>query len=155
MKTPSCTSLLCEPASWQAVHSPLIATRIRPEGQKRKHPCQRRLLDARLWESLTPRQQSSAMAIDRSFRILSRGMGMRLSGFLQNLGGGGASHDGDADALSLYFSWGRRLQDKGLSHTAAMDIIAYGRSCREVDSLRRKRKGWARDNLGQALDLWL
>ncbi|HAU28582.1 MAG TPA: hypothetical protein DCW68_00505 [Rhodospirillaceae bacterium] len=150
----SCTSLLCEPSLWQARHSPIVIAQITPEGERRKQSCQRRLLDARLWNSLTPQQQANAMRIDRAFRVMSRGMGLRLSSFMQSFGSGSHENERDAETIATYFAWNRQVQKANLSHAAAMDIVVYGRSCREVDALRRKRKGWARENLGQALDLW-
>lgn len=150
----SCTSLLCEPATWQARHSPVVAASIIPEGEKRRRPCQRRLLDARLWDSLNPQQQANAQRIERAFRIMSRGLGLRLSSFMQSFGGGSNESEREADLIAAYFTWGRAVQKQKLSHAAAIDILIYGRSCREVDALRRKRKGWARENLASALSLW-
>lgn len=57
-------------------------------------------------------------------------------------------------AVSSYIEWAERCLREKISHAMAVDILAFGHSCRAVDRDRRLRAGTARRNLIEALALY-
>lgn len=130
----------------------------RPTAKAKAHhppPPRRRVLDARLWNTLTPHHQEAAQQIEHACHILSHGLGFRTSA-PHRVGGGTHKEMSDYQTtLSTYYmKWARLCQDKDVSHAACLDILTFGKSCRKVDQDRRVRKGWARKNLTDGLALY-
>lgn len=142
----------------QEKHSPTQAAALPGNGRSaaytsQKAAPQRRILDARLWDALTPAQQNAAQQIAHDYEIMSRGLGYSNSDWTRVRGSGnaGAMH---GMAVSSYVEWAQQcLRDK-ISHAMAIDIIVFGHSCRAVDRDRRVRAGTARQNLVDALTLY-
>lgn len=115
----------------------------------------RRLLDARLWESLAPGPQRAAERIAAGFAILSRGLGAKTSAIGRpRIDGTPREADYAQDLVDDYFRWGRACGREGVDHAAAMDVLGYGFSCGETDRRRRRRKGWTAAELRRALALY-
>ena len=143
------------PHDFQERHAPTKPITIEIENITQSP--RRRILDARLWNGLTTTQQHAALQIDYGFQLLSKGLGFRTSApHLERLSGTRKIEQTNhqADLTRLYMSWGKLCMEYKTSHAACLDIIAYGKSCAEIDRARKTRKGWARKNLAQTLDLY-
>lgn len=115
----------------------------------------RRLVDARLWESLAPGPQRAAERIAAGFAILSRGLGAKTSAIGRpRIDGTPREADYAQDLVDDYFRWGRACGREGLEHAAVMDVLGYGFSCGETDRRRRRRKGRTAAELRRALALY-
>lgn len=115
----------------------------------------RRRSEARLWESFTPDHERAALRIGGAFMVIERGVGLQESMLAQAMREGGPGGGLPTTALiDDYFAWGRECTRRRISHAAIMDVLGYGKSCRQVERDRRRRNGWAREELAQGLDLY-
>jgi len=121
----------------------------------------RRSSEAALWASLAkvPDHERAACRIGGAFAVLDRGLGLQQSLLARamredNEGGPRPDPAWVATLLFDYFAWGKECTRRGISHAAIMDVLGYGKSCRAVERERRRRNGWARDELGLGLDLY-
>lgn len=150
------------PLTHQERHSPTEKTAIleweeRADGTLRllHKPVTRRVLDARLWNSLDLDQQRAAERIAAGFAILSRGLGVQGSALGKpRVDGTPREPDYPVQLVEDYFRWGRACQREGLEHAMVMDVLGYGFSCAETDRRRRRRKGKAAEELRAALLLF-
>ena len=149
------------PHDFQEKHAPSRPTakaKAKAKANAKPHhpqPPRRRVLDARLWNTLSPHHQEAAQQIEQACHILSHGLGFRISSPHQLGGGGHKDMSEYQTTLSTYYmKWARLCQDKGVSHAACLDILTFGKSCLRVDQDRRVRKGWARNNLADGLALY-
>ncbi len=67
------------PHSLQERHAPTVAVTMRISAERADYVCQRRMLDARLWDSLPREAQDAATDIAASYEALTRGMGAATS----------------------------------------------------------------------------
>lgn len=144
------------PHDFQECHAPTAAVDVCDGGKERARRLRRRILDARLWETLPLPQQDAALEIERAYTLMTRPLGYRLSNpaGLRVDGMTAAPVEWIAQVQKGYVDWARDCHKAGLLHAAVLDILIFGQSCRQVDRARRMRNGWARDNLGEALALW-
>ncbi|MAX82367.1 MAG: hypothetical protein CL843_19585 [Crocinitomicaceae bacterium] len=100
--------------------------------------------------------------IAKGFAIAGGAIRVRVTR-LDDAGGGPDVTLDDRRRIELedaYRDWAKELigekshPDRHLRHTAAIDIIAFGLSCRKVDAKHHKRNGWAKDNLIEALEVY-
>ena len=144
------------PHDFQEQHSPTKATKVKLSDKRSIDQNQRRITDARLWNAMSAPQQDAALQIEFGFRLTTKGIGYRTSdpSRIPN----SKTHNNETEhqtaVISSYFDWSITCQKSGLSHTAVIDILAYGLSCRKVDKARRLRNGWARTNLLDCLTLY-
>ena len=127
---------------------------VKPDKPHQPKGPRRRVLDTRLWNTLTPHHQEAAQQIEHACHVISRGLGFRISApHLLNVSGTSPSDVSDYQTtLSTYYmDWAKSCAQEKISHAACLDILVFGKSCREVDRLRRVRKGWARGNLREGL----
>lgn len=145
------------PHDFQEQHSPTETVELRGHGQRTTDRHQRRLLDARLWDSLTPPQQDAALEIAATYQRFSGSLGYKMMD-PHRLPGGQKSPDDPSvhqtHILSLYFDWAKTCQKQKHSHAMTVDILVFGHSCRQVDKERRQRRGTARQNLVDCLNLY-
>jgi hypothetical protein len=122
----------------------------------------RRRSDAALWDWIAkqPDYERAAARIGAAFTALDRGLGLQESALARAMRGDPGGPGGPDylrrlnGLLADYFDWGRECTRRGISHAAAMDVLGYAKSCRQVERERRKRNGWARENLDDALALF-
>ena len=144
------------PHDFQENHSPSRREKLR-HGSRDIGAARRRTLDARLWNSLGPGQQEAAIRIEQACHLVSQGLGFRTSApHLERISGGTAQNTSEYhDHLTrIYLEWARACQQQKFSHAAGLDILVFGKSCRTVDQARARRKGWARQNLDEILNLY-
>ncbi|MGO1121227.1 hypothetical protein ACTL6U_21225 [Rhodovibrionaceae bacterium A322] len=128
----------------------------RPETRWRQVRRQQRVVDAKLWRSLTSGQQMAAERLYIGFSRLARGLGARGSSLGRERVDGAGRPDPDLFQVQVrdYLQWGRRCQQEAIDQAAVMAVLGEGRSCQDIDRLRRRRKGYTRQQLGQALSLY-
>ncbi len=109
----------------------------------------------RLFNSMPETHQDAMIEIETAFRAITAGLGMKNFD-PDRLPGARHLPDSarDAERVSDYFTWGRTVQKRRLSHAMAMAIIAEGKTCNQVDRDYRQRKGTAMWNLRECLDVY-
>lgn len=144
------------PHDFQERHAPTRAVEIKVTHERSIRQARQRLLEARLWDGLAPVLQDAVIEIERAFSLMSKPVGYHVSNFsTPRVDQCRADLTGLFAAISKsYMTWATDCQRARLSHAAALDIIAFGQSCRAVDRARRMKNGWARENLGLCLALW-
>lgn len=127
----------------------------------------RRKQDRRLFDAM----DRSALPCERAFERIAKGYLVitgqvrvkvaRLGVDVDLIAGKGdeESYQEHISALKRdYLEWAERVMgavdhpDRFIRHAAAIEIIGEGRSASYVDETRRKRKGWAINNLVEVLE---
>jgi len=144
------------PHDFQESHSPTKTIKTKLSQKRHVDTNQRRITDARLWDAMSSSQQDAALQIEYGFRLISKGIGYRTSNpsHIPNSKTHNNETEHQTEIISFYFDWSRECQKKGLSHSATIDVLAYGHSCRKIDKARRVRNGWARTNLLGCLSVY-
>ncbi len=146
-----------EPAEWAEQHSPTESVQVKVAAGRTSELTRRREMDARLWNSMTPEQESAAQQIRDGFELCTDGTTCNIADYGERTGRG-KSHENESErSIRLqrdYLAWGRACTEAGLSHSAAMDILYFGLPVSEVDRLRKRKAPWARNNLFNALTLF-
>ncbi len=136
------------PYDFQENHSPT---------RRASSNARQRILDARLWNKLSANQQDAAIRIERACHLLNKGLGFRISSpHRERISGNRPQNIDDYQnhLTNIYLKWAQECQKEQLSHAACIDILVFGKSCSAVDTARRIRKGWARQNLDDCLNLY-
>jgi hypothetical protein len=144
-----------EPCDWQEFHSPTEAIVIKLTGLRGVQKCKRRKSDARIWEKIEAEKlEKAAIRIVRGFDYITNPVQIKGISLEMRVSEGGKKLDDVEDWLSYlsrcaddYIAWGNRCIKLGINVSAVMDILGYGMGARAVDNLRRKRHGWAMENL--------
>jgi hypothetical protein len=146
-----------EPADYQETHSPTEATevRIRVDGTRRvtREVARRRKPDARLWSSMRPEQEAAAENVAAAWYLITGEVGCKVAKLQP--GGGGRRDSLTERATQLveaYMAWARDLDERSLNKVAAIAVLLGNETMRDAERSRRKRNGWARDNLMDCLD---
>lgn len=144
------------PQDLQERHSPTEKVLVRINAEKKLHQSQRRIVDARLWESMTPAQQEAAISIAAAHEMMGRGMGYVTSNWQRIPGCRGPAGVSEAHArmMNNYIDWAQKCAKQKVSHAMVLDVLCFGYSCRAVDRDRRLKNGSARENLMQGLTLY-
>lgn len=144
------------PHAVQEHHSPSIPVTLRAPQGRTPERIQRRIVDARLWEAMTPAQQDAALEIARVFENLSRGIGFSVSDWTKppSMRGGANPAEIHARLLNGYVEWTLRCRREGVSHSMIIDVLVFGFSCHALDADRRVRKGGTKANLLKGLSLY-
>lgn len=122
----------------------------------------RRRSEAALWDWLAkqPDYERAAARIVAAFTVLDRGLGLQESALARAMRGDPGGPGGPDylrrlnGLLGDYFDWGRECTRRGVSHAAVMDVLGHGKTLRAVERDRRKRNGWAREQLALGLELF-
>lgn len=144
----------------QSVHAhqekiaPTEALRLR--GTQEDNAARRRIVDARLWDAMSPAQQDAALQIAEAFETMGRGLGYVSSDWQRIPGAGGPGGAGAAHSRLIhgYVEWTKQCHREKISHAMMIDILVFGFSCRQQDRDRRLRSGSARKNLMDGLTLY-
>lgn len=139
----------------QEALAPTEPVQLRDRGGSREASCRRRIVDARLWDGLNPVLQDAALEIAAAYESLGRGMGLSVSNWQRVPGARGQAAGVDQGRLTgAYMDWARACTPAQISHSMVIDILCYGISCAALDRDRRVRRGMARANLEQGLQLY-
>lgn len=144
------------PHDLQERHAPTEAVYLRDAHGRDQEHCQRRILDARLWDGLPAASQAAARQIMLHYESLSRGLGFatsdpqRLPGARNPLG----AINGFAQLRGLYDDWVAACRKDNLSHSMVIDVLCFDISCKLLDRDRGVRSGTSRQNLLAALALY-
>ena len=114
----------------------------------------RAITSLKLWRRLNRTRQRAALDLREAFLAAQGGMrsghpdSERVDTSLKpvSMEPGYAGQD--------YWLWAKEAYRAGIDVAAVIDIVALGKSAREVDRSRCKRKGWAVDNLMDGLDIY-
>lgn len=144
------------PHAQQERHSPTQSVLLRLSGGRAVQEGRRRVVDARLWEAMTPAQQDAAVEIVFSFQAMSRGLGFAQARLDRLPGGRGGRNPVEPQGaiVGSYVDWARACQAEKVSHAMIVDILVMGLSLSQCDRERRTRKGAARANLMAGLDIY-
>ncbi|MBL8712370.1 MAG: hypothetical protein JNM12_05675 [Alphaproteobacteria bacterium] len=144
------------PHALQEQHSPTTPVTLRQTGARDKQAAQRRITDARLWDSFSGVQQEAAQQIAFAFESMSQGLGFTTVNWHRLPGCRGANNAVEAreKLLADYVSWARECHRAGISHSMIIDVLVFGFSCRALDQDRRVRSGWSKRNLQEGLNLY-
>ena len=144
-----------EPTDWQEWHSPTepVEVEIAKKPRRIVQTCRRRIVDARLWDSMSPQQQDAALIIEEGFRILTAGQRIKLQS-VERVSPGHFNYEKVARAERRYWEWAIEAVKRRIDHSAIIDILAFGKPLADIDRRRRKKKGYARLALREGLDLF-
>jgi hypothetical protein len=153
---PSWTGKKLTPQDIQEQHSPTEQVAIRLTAERQTHRSQRRIVDSRLWEAMTPIQQDAAIEIATAFEMMGRGMGYVLSNWQRLPGCKGVANVSEAHSrlMNVYIEWAQKCAKRKISHSMVVDVLCFGFSCRMIDRDRRLRSGATRENLMRGLTLY-
>lgn len=140
----------------QETHSPTESVTVRLTAEKTTQQSQRRIVDARLWDSMSATQQRSALEIVRAFESLGKGLGFVTSNWERIPGGqgGGNIAESHARSMDMYVDWTKACHKENISHSMVIDVLVMGFSCKMIDRDRRVRTGSTRRNLLDGLSLY-
>ncbi len=156
---------LREPQDWQERHSPTEEVVLRDldgRGKRVLRSARRRKIDARLWDGLSSHQQDAAEAIVQAYQDIVRGLGFSTMLFQQpevilaltHHGPEFTREDRVAARYRAFSWWVSRAELNEIDWQAILAVLIEGFSVREVDCRAGRRKGWARQNLADGLDLF-
>ncbi len=95
-------------------------------------------------------RQAEKIALGFQFR--TSGIGLRTQSYSGQQGGEQVQEHWQLDLMRAFTEWADTLRPEGLSLSATLDILIFGKSCRQVDRGRRKRNGYAKANLLACLE---
>jgi len=144
------------PHRQQEKHSPTEPVVVRLSASRETQTAQRRLVDARLWDAMTPQQQNAACIIAFAFETMGKGLGYVSSNWQRIPGCHTASNAGEAHGRLIqdYILWSTACAKAKISHAMVIDVLCFGFSCRMIDRDRRQTAGTTRRNLMEGLDLY-
>lgn len=158
---PDWTRDTTSPHARQEKHSPTAPVRRRMQSDRfdmpRQESARRRISDARLWDKLSPAQQDAAHEIALAFEGIGRGLGYAAINFerLPSARGGAAGALECMEHLvNAYLEWTKRCKQSRVSHSMVIDVVVFGFSCRALDRDCGARRGAARKNLAEGLDIY-
>lgn len=138
----------------QERHSPTRAVTLRGAPAR----CNRRLTDARLWDSLPLPLQDAAREIAAAYHVLSHGLGYAASDPARLPGARGTATSNPLEwhgrAIRHYTRWAKACKQARIHHSLVVDVLVFGFSCRAIDRDRRAKRGFARLNLALGLALY-
>ncbi len=108
----------------------------------------------RLWESLSDEECRAAQKIYCGFQILVSGSGCKTQSFKPVVDGCRGWVEPDSELVEFFAIWARSAA-RDISVTSVLDILVFGKSFRDVDRERQKRKGFAKKNLLEGLEIYL
>ncbi|MDE1151314.1 MAG: hypothetical protein PW788_02160 [Micavibrio sp.] len=141
------------PHQQQESHSPSAAVAL--HGTE-KADARRRIVDARLWDGMTPVQQDAALEVALAFETMGRGLGYVTSDWQRIPGCRGAHNAVESHGRLIrgYVEWTVMCAKAKVSHSMIIDILVFGFSCRALDRDRRVAAGFSRNNLLEGLSLY-
>jgi len=114
-----------------------------------------RRLKSNVWVGFEEAQLKAARKIESGFHMLFGGGGLRAQSFDGMPRAGSYSECNSSDLDDAFSRWAKQVFDEGVSVSAALDVIVFGKSFRKVDQAHCKRKGYAKDNLMKCLDMYI
>lgn len=105
-----------------------------------------------------PNHERAAACIRSAYGLIDRSVGLQESGIARAMRGAVAGAPADPDRagwlLALYFRWTIECKIHRVDALAVVDVIGRGDTLAQVDRARRRRKGWAADELRRGLDVY-
>ena len=114
-----------------------------------------RIIDLRLWNSMSAEQQDAALEISSAFETLTKGIGYTNSKWDKLPGSKNFNiSELHADLINSYMKWAEECIKRQIKHAVIVDILCFGLSCYDCDKRRRIRKGKSKENLLAGLALY-
>ena len=154
---PDWSPLSDTPHARQEKFLPTESVSLRLTSARTETRCQRRIVDARLWEAMTAQQQQAALQIALAFETMGKGLGYAQSNWQRIPGARSRENVADAHArlIGFYIDWTKACHREKISHSMVIDVLAFGFSCSLIDRDRKVRTGTTRGNLMAGLDLYV
>ena len=105
----------------------------------------------KLWQGLDDAERRAAHLIYIGFIAKFDALGVRTQRFLWVPKGAPQANEYRDHLIDLFTHWATTQGGKYYDVLAALELIVFGKSCRDVDRRFKRRKGFAKDNLMVAL----
>lgn len=138
----------------RAQHEALVWERTRVLGTKTAKTRLRTVYASRLMAMLNGDQERAYYQIEAAFRLLTAGMGVKITNYAEPMGRATADPEAGADLLRRYSRWSDECARYKLSRRLALDVICGGLTLREAERAYKFTRRTARKNLLACLDLW-
>lgn len=146
---------ISEPLDWQETHSPTEPVMVRVSATRAPMELTRiRISEARLWERLTGLQRHAAERLEMGFRLVVDGNTVRAASYERMGHQYFSPSERDERLRSDYLRWADEMDRLHQPVGPVLDILVFGRGCREIDRAGGKRNGWAADTVKDALFLY-
>ncbi|WP_169568806.1 hypothetical protein [Sneathiella limimaris] len=106
------------------------------------------------WKGFSDCQIKAASRLYGGFQRLYAGSGVRAQNYTFTPGSRGPYTEPSHELEFIFSNWARYAGEEGIHVSAVLDIVVFGRSCREVDRTLARRKGFARKNLEDGLSFY-
>lgn len=124
-----------------------IRDRLQQQEEEAKEGRRVRQSNEKLWQGLDDAERRAAHLIYIGFLAKFSDLGMRTQRFLWMPKGKPGANEYRDFLIDLFTKWATVQGDKYFDVLAVLDVVIFGKSCREVDRAMRRRKGFAKDNL--------
>ena len=114
----------------------------------------RRQHDKRLMDSLDTMQEAAMYAIESGHRILTKGMGIKSASYAKQDQARQNQNEVQMFLVRLYNDWVGECKKKHYSPIMAKSVICEGETLSATDEAHRMRKGTAKVNLRNCLDVY-
>lgn len=144
-----------DPAYFQERHSPTEPVLVKISNDRTAEVTRRRVVDARLINSLTIEQERSAISIEQAHELIASETNCRTSQlgvWIASGRHGEIECDRNIRLQREYKAWVKLCQAEGINFNAALDILVECIPVSHVDLKYGRKSGWARGQLIKALD---
>lgn len=143
------------PADKDHLPQPLEVVEVNISATRKKQQCVARKWDSRIWKAMTHMEQEAAQQIAwivNQYSGVANYKVQKLSGTPPST----AEHDDTrlATMREYYNTWLELCRRYRVCPTSLINIIVLGHSLSRVDRNKRKRKGWAKQNMLDGLGLY-
>jgi len=128
-----------------------IVQRLKRQEEEARDGKRVRQSNEKLWQSLDDAERRAAHLIYIGFLAKFSELGVRTQRFLWMPRGNPQTNDYREHLIDLFTRWATVQGEKYFDVLAALEVIIFGKSCRQVDSETKRRKGFAKENLITAL----
>ncbi len=142
-----------KPDYWREQKSPTAPVKVTIRQGEEVTVTRRTRLSTSLIDTLVGRQEDAYNGILIGFEKITGKVGCKIGSMEPRIVTTGNDR-GNNVAEERYWEWAVKAQESGISVTALLDAIYFFKSFRQIDRERQKRKGWARDNVIEGLDLY-
>ena len=108
----------------------------------------------RLWDSLSDDEAEAAQKIYYGFQILVSGGGYKTQSFTPVVVRRFERTEHHSDLVEFFTIWARKAA-RDISVTSVLDVLVFGKSFRDIDREKQKRKGFAKKNLLEGLGIYI
>ncbi|MBE7637052.1 hypothetical protein GUA87_09370 [Sneathiella sp. P13V-1] len=130
----------------------MLQKRLREQEENSRTTRKKPRNNSQIWTNLSEAQVKAAHRIYFGFVAKFRGLEARTQNFIWMPKGNSNPSDFTEHLIDKFTFWASYNHGTYFSVVAALDILIFGKSCREIDQAFSRRKGFAKGNLITALD---